>query len=60
MITGHAAGVAAAMAEKEGSDVQTVDVPALQNKLSCAQNQVIAFILGQPEKCEHLNGPPEF
>jgi hypothetical protein len=59
MITGHAAGVAAAMAAKEGSDVQKVDVPALQNKL-CAQNQVIEFIPGRPEKCEHLNGPAEF
>jgi hypothetical protein len=59
MITGHAAGVAAAMAAKEGNDVQKVDVPALQNKLR-VQNQVIDFIPGQPEKCERLNGPPEF
>ena len=59
MITGHAAGVAAAMAAKAGKDVQTLDVPHLQNQL-CAQNQVIDFVPGQPEKCEHLNGPPEF
>ena len=59
MITGHAAGVAAAMAAKDGSDVQKVNVPALQDKLR-AQHQVIDFIPGQPEKCEHLNGPPEF
>jgi hypothetical protein len=31
----------------------------LQNKLR-VQNQVIDFIPGQPEKCERLNGPPEF
>jgi hypothetical protein len=59
MITGHAAGVAAVMAMKEGSTVQKVNVAALQNKLR-AQNQVIDFLPGQPEKCEHLNGPPEF
>jgi hypothetical protein len=59
MIAGHAAGVAAVMAAKEGSEVQRVNVPALQDKLR-AQKQVIDFIPGQPEKCEHLNGPPEF
>jgi hypothetical protein len=59
MITGHAAGVAAAMAVKDGTAVQKVNVAALQDKLR-AQNQVIDFIPGQPEKCEHLNGPPEF
>ncbi len=59
MITGHAAGIAAAMALKDGSDVQKVNVPALQDKLR-AQHQVVDFIPGQPEKCEHLNGPPEF
>jgi FAD-dependent oxidoreductase family protein len=59
MITGHAAGVAAAMAAKEGSDVQKVNVPDLQMKLS-AQNQITNFIPGQPEKCQHLNGPQEF
>jgi hypothetical protein len=25
-----------------------------------AQHQVVDFIPGQPEKCEQLNGPPEF
>jgi hypothetical protein len=59
MITGHASGVAAAMAAKERRDVQKVNVSILQNKLR-AQNQVVDFIPGQPEKCEHLNGPPEF
>lgn len=59
MITGHAAGVAAAMALKDGTDVQKVNISALQDKLR-AQKQVIDFIPGQPEKCEHLNGPPEF
>lgn len=59
MITGHAAGIAAAMSAKEGGEVQRVNVPALQDKLR-AQKQVVDFIPGQPEKCEHLNGPPEF
>lgn len=59
MITGHAAGVASAMAVKEGTTVQKVNVTALQDKLR-AQHQVIEFLPGQPEKCEHLNGPPEF
>ncbi len=59
MITGHAAGIAAAMAITSGTDVQSVDMPELQAKLR-EQKQVIDFIPGQPEKCEHLNGPPEF
>jgi hypothetical protein len=59
MITGHAAGVAATMAVKDEITVQKVNVAALQEKLR-AQNQVIDFLPGQPEKCEHLNGPPEF
>jgi hypothetical protein len=59
MITGHAAGIAAAMSAKDGADVQKVNVPALQDKLR-AQHQVVDFIPGLPEKCEHLNGPPEF
>lgn len=59
MITGHAAGVASALAAKAGATVQQVSVPALQDKLR-AQHQVVDFIPGQPEKCEHLNGPPEF
>lgn len=59
MITGHAAGVAAAMAVKDGGAVHGVNVAALQDKLR-AQNQVVDFIPGKPEKCEHLNGPPEF
>ncbi len=59
MITGHAAGIAAAMAVQDGGDVQAVKVSALQDKLR-AQKQVVDFIPGLPEKCEHLNGPPEF
>jgi hypothetical protein len=59
MIVGHAAGVAAAEVAQKGIPAQQVDVPALQNKLR-AQGQVIDFIPAQPEKCEELNGPPEF
>ena len=59
MITGHAAGVAAAQVAQAGKTVQAVDVSALQAKLR-AQHQVVDFVAGQPEKCEHLNGPPEF
>lgn len=59
MITGHAAGVAAALAAKEGKDVQKLEIPVLQEKLR-SQKQVVDFIPGKPEKCEHLNGPPEF
>ncbi len=59
MITGHAAGIAAALAAKDDVAVQQVPLATLQEKLR-AQNQVIDFIPGLPEKCEHLNGPPEF
>lgn len=59
MITGHAAGIAASMAARTGVDVQQLDVPAVQKRLR-AQKQVIDFIPGKPEICEHLNGPPEF
>lgn len=59
MITGHAAGVAAAMSARGGYAVQQTPVPELQHKLR-AQGQVIDFVPGKPEKCEYLNGPPEF
>jgi len=59
MIVGHAAGLAAAEIARNGIPAQTVDVPALQKKLQ-AQGQVVDFLPGKPEKCEHLNGPPEF
>lgn len=59
MITGHAAGIAAALAVKEDVAVQKVPLATLQEKLR-AQKQVIDFLPGLPEKCEHLNGPPEF
>lgn len=59
MITGHAAGIAAALAVKDDVAVQKVPLAPLQDKLR-AQKQVVDFISGLPEKCEHLNGPPEF
>ena len=59
MIVGHAAGIAAATAAKQNIEVQKVPLADLQSKLR-AQNQMLDFIPGQPEKCEHLNGPPEF
>lgn len=59
MVTGHAAGIAAAMAAKEQTDVQGLNLQALQDKLR-SQGQVLDFVPNEPEKCEHLNGPPEF
>ncbi|MDB6004964.1 MAG: Xanthan lyase [Prosthecobacter sp.] len=59
MITGHAAGIAAALAVKGDVPVQDVPIAPLQEKLR-NQKQVVDFIPGLPEKCEHLNGPPEF
>lgn len=59
MIAGHAAGVAAALCARQEKAVQSVEVPALQKKLR-EQKQVVDFVEGQPEKCERLNGPPEF
>lgn len=59
MITGHAAGVAAVMAATSDVPVQDVKVPLLQEKLR-DQKQVVDFIPGLPEKCQELNGPPEF
>lgn len=59
MITGHAAGIAAVTASKDGLNVQNVPIAPLQEKLR-KQGQVVDFIPGQPEKCEKLNGPPEF
>jgi hypothetical protein len=50
---GHAAGVAAAQAARDGKDVQAIDIPALQEKLR-AQKQVIDFVPGQPEKFQAL------
>jgi hypothetical protein len=58
MITGHAAGVAAAMAARDGKAVQAVEVPALQEKLR-AQRQVVDFLPGQPERFEKGNGGHE-
>lgn len=59
MITGHAAGVAAATAARNDRPVQQLDVPALQEKLR-AQKQVVDFIEGQPERFEGGSGPKEF
>lgn len=59
MITGHAAGVAAAMAVKNEQLVHSVNITKLQDKLR-SQKQVVDFLEGKPEKCEKLNGPPEF
>ncbi|OYW31762.1 MAG: xanthan lyase [Chthoniobacter sp. 12-60-6] len=59
MITGHAAGIAAALAVKDDVAVQKVPLAPLQEKLR-TQKQVVDFIPGLPEKCEHLNGPQEF
>lgn len=59
MITGQAAGAAAVMASKADAEVHKVDVAKLQQKLR-DQKQVVDFVVGMPEKCEHLNGPPEF
>ena len=59
MVTGHASGVAASLAAKKGLPVQQVSVGDLQKKLK-NQKQVIDFLPGKPEKCEKLNGPPEF
>lgn len=59
MITGHAAGVAAALATRDEGAVHRVDVERLQDLLR-GQGQIVDFIEGQPEKCEKLNGPAEF
>jgi hypothetical protein len=63
MIGGQAAGVAAAMAARQGGRVQKLDVAALQGKLR-AEKQVIDFAPGQPEKWSDpkggTGGPPEF
>lgn len=59
MITGQAAGLAAAMAAKGSARVEDLDVDRLQARLR-EQGQVVDFVAGQPEKCERLNGPAEF
>ena len=62
MIGGHAAGVAAAMAARSSRAVQSVAVPELQKTLR-AQNQVVDFVAGVPEKWSDpkggTGGPPE-
>lgn len=59
MITGQAAGVAAAMAAKQARAVGQLDIEALQAALRDA-GQIVDFTAGAPEKCTQLNGPPEF
>lgn len=59
MVTGHAAGVAAAMAAKEKIPVREVPVDALRETLK-AQGQVIDFIPGKPETGRQHYGPDEF
>lgn len=59
MVTGHSAGVAAAMAAAGNIPVQEVPIKKLQEKLR-RQGQVLDFIPGQPEMCEQLHGPEEF
>ncbi len=60
MIGGHAAGVAAALSAQENKAVQQLDMAMLQEKLR-TQRQVVAFIVGQPEKFPGgTAGPPEF
>jgi hypothetical protein len=58
MITGHAAGTAAAMAVKHKQTPSEVDIRRLQQALREA-GQVVDFQPGEPEKCLLLNGPPE-
>jgi hypothetical protein len=59
MVTGHAAGVAAAIAATRKIPVQEVPVKTLQESLA-AQGQVIDFMPGKPETCCGINGPEEF
>jgi len=59
MITGHGAGVAAAMAVKDGIGVHKVDVSTLQDKLR-EQGQVVDFIPSQPEKYPNDGPLPQF
>ncbi len=59
MMSGHAAGVAAARAARDGKSVQDLDVSKLQDRLR-EQKQVIDFVEGQPEKFPGGSGWPEF
>lgn len=59
MIAGHAAGTAAALAAKENTTVQNLNIKQLQETLR-AQKQVIDFAEGQPEKFPGGSGYPEF
>jgi hypothetical protein len=58
MITGHAAGAAAAMAVKSHLTPHEVEIKELQEALRRV-GQVLDFPPGEPEKCLLLNGPPE-
>jgi hypothetical protein len=59
MIAGQAAGLAGAMAAVDAVAVQHVPVSRLQERLRAAR-QVVDFEPGALEKCQDLNGPPEF
>jgi hypothetical protein len=59
MVTGHAAGVAAAMAVGRKIPVQEVPVEVLRETLK-AQGQVVDFIPGKPETGKQHCGPDEF
>lgn len=59
MMVGHAAGLAAAMAAKDGKPVATIDIPTLQSQLR-AQKQVIDFIPGQPEQFDDNKREKQF
>ena len=59
MMSGHAAGVAAALAARTGVAVQDVDVTDLRQRL-VRQGQVVDFVPGQPERFSGDPGWPEF
>ena len=59
MIVGQSAGVAAAMAVKEGLRVQSVPIGPLRARLR-ELKQVIDFVPGAPEVFEGGSGWPEF
>jgi len=58
MITGHAAGAAAGLSLRADGNPHSLDIRTLQSALR-KEGQVIDFAAGEPEKCQHLNGPPE-
>jgi hypothetical protein len=59
MIAGQAAGTAAALAARDASAVQAIDVKALQDLLR-AQKQVVDFLPGEKEIWDAPVSPPPF